>query len=310
MNYLQLVNKTIMLSGADLDELTSSTFSSTTNALQKRFKSFVASAWSDIQMERDEWEFKAKSSYATVYPRLLITDGDRSTAIPANAEVEGDTTGATFTILSTTLLEGVWASGTAEAWIDLDDVDVSEVLFGEVFDETDPDPLNVNVFSLKGFGTYDLMGEVPDAYQINKSSFTIQSTTKTDSNRLRYISWADYQKYVNGSNGTFGTPCFIAEAPDGTFAVYPHPNTAYRVAFEYTIAPQELELYDDEPSGLAPQYHDAIVYRAMMNYADFDNQPHVYARGERRYGLLKNRMERNLMPTPTWGVNKYDAISF
>lgn len=310
MNYLQMVNKAATLSGVEIDELTSSNFASTTDNLSKRFKTFVADAWRDLQIERDEWEFKSATGSTTIYPRVLIENGDRSTAPPANSEFEGDTTTANFTVLSSTLLDGTWLGGNAVAWLDLDDLTISSLLFGEVYDEVDPDPLNVNVFTIKGFGTFDVLGDLSDGWEVNKSSFSIQSPTTPNSKRLKWISWAEYQQVDNANNGIFGEPTAITEAPGGTFQLYPHPNQSYRLAFEYTKAPHELSSYDDTPEGLPLNYHDAIVYRAMMYYADFDSKPHVFARAERRYNLLKNRLEKNLMPTFTWGVNVYDSIRF
>jgi hypothetical protein len=310
VNYLQLVNKAINLSGVELDDLTSSNFASTTDSLSKKFKTFVADAWKDIQLERDEWEFKSAQTFANVYPRLLIEDGDRPTAPPANAEYEGDTTTASIVVIDSTPLSGTWGTGTAEAWLDLDDLSISSIMLGETFDEIDPDPLNLNVFKVKDLGRYDLLGDISDAYEINKSSFSVQGLDTSDNLALKWISWAEYQRQILPGNGSFGTPRFITEAPDGTFQLFPHPNKGYRVSFEYTKAPQTFTDYDDTPTGLAVQYHDAIVYRAMKYYGDYDSQQAVWARGERGWRLMKTRMEKNLMPTPTWGVNIYDATRF
>jgi hypothetical protein len=53
-------------------------------------------------------------------------------------------------------------------------------------------------------------------------------------------------------------------------------------------------------------YQDMIVWRTVMNYADYDRKPDMFARAERRYKYYKNRAEKNLMPTPTYGFNRYD----
>jgi hypothetical protein len=57
MNYLQLTQKAVRLSGARLDPPTSVT---SAKGLSKDFATYVNDAWRDIQLERPEWYFRVQ----------------------------------------------------------------------------------------------------------------------------------------------------------------------------------------------------------------------------------------------------------
>lgn len=59
--YLELVNKAIVESGADLDQLTAGTFASPPDPYHVKFKNWVNDAWKEIQLERD-WRFSTQQA--------------------------------------------------------------------------------------------------------------------------------------------------------------------------------------------------------------------------------------------------------
>lgn len=313
--YLELVNSAIIESGIDLDELTAGNFASTTDPMAKRMKRWVNQALKEIELERNEWEYKTKQAQTVIYPRWLVTDGNRSSAPPANSEFEGDDTDCTFTVVSTTLLDGAWASGTATALIDYLELSNTPA-FNELFDEVTPTPANLNVFRLKWFGRYNLDSVEADIQQINKSSFSIQSanglsdttlnTGSADNQPLQFIPWDQFNLAME-NEAQFGRPYVITETPDGWYDFFPRPDSPYILTFNYQASPQTLVNDDDAVTDMPALYQDAIVWRAVMYYADYDRKPDLFARAERRYEYYKNRAERNLMPTPTFGFNRYDA---
>jgi hypothetical protein len=168
----------------------------------------------------------------------------------------------------------------------------------------------VDVFKVKWYGTYDLVTDTSGSCEVNKSSFYIlDPSTGSDRWRLRWLSYEEFQQLANQHAGYFGTPIAITETPDGTYDLYPRPNKRYRLTYTYTTIPQTLMDDDDEPA--APvEYHDIIVWRALMNYADYDEKPQVFARAERRYNLYKNRLNVNKLPELKWGANRYDQCQF
>lgn len=310
MNYLQLVNRTIFEAGVELDELTSGNFASPSDPMYRRFKNYVRDAWFELQMSRNEWEFKVKQAMVEIRPRVLVTNGNRTLAPPVDSVYEGDTSENLFTVKAVTLLSGAWAAGTAQAYLDLDDLSANQWTFGETFDEVDPDPANVNVFKLKWYGQYDLVEDITDAFEINKSSFYIQNVDGTNRRRLQWVSWETFQQMANASgSGFFGEPTFITETQEGKWDVFPRPAIQQRIWFDYTAVPQELSAATDTPL-LPTEYHEIIIWQALMNYGDYDEKPQVFQRAERRMKRYQNVLEFNKLPTLSFGVNIYDATSF
>ena len=310
MDFLQLTNRTILEAGVELDPLTTGTFASPSDPMYTRFKNYVRDAWYEIQMSRNEWEFKTKTQMSLIRPRVKVILGDRPTAPPVDSVFEGDTTEKNITVKAVQLIEGSWSAGTAAAYLDLDDVDTAGWVFGETFDEVDPTPANVNVFQLKWFGQYNFVADTAGTFEINKASFYIQNVDGSDRRRLNFVSWENFQQLANTSGtASFGEPMFVTETQDGEWDFFPRPQKQYRIWYDYVTSPQELTDDDDEPT-VPTEYHDAIVWRALMNYADYDEKPQVFARAERRYKFYQNTLETNKIPTITFGFNPYDTTQF
>ncbi len=322
--YLQLYNSAVLQSGVEMDILSSGTFTNKidpTNAaydpLAYRFSIWVNQAIKEITLERNEWQYQTKQAQITIYPRIHVIDGDRATAPPADSEYTGDDSGASFTVVSTTLNSGAWASGTADAYIDYLDLDGMWSI-NELFDEDTPTVANTDVFRVKWWGRYDLEASVSDLLEPNFSSFTVQgasgltdttlNTGDTNISPLRYIEWNEFNNaYEN--QPVFNRPLFVTKTPEGLYDVFPRPDQAYILTFYYTAEPQQLAAHGDTLTELPLQYHDMVVWRTVMYYADYDNKPAMYQRAEKRYEFYKNRAERNLMPTPTFGFNRYSMPS-
>jgi hypothetical protein len=308
--FIELVNKTIRAAGVELDELLVGDFASPSDPLQAKFKEWVADAWFEEQLSRKDWEFTQKLGQTDINPRVLIVDGDHPHTTIVGATFEGDTSGFELTVKAVDILSGSFNAGNAQAILDLEPLTSNNFIPGELFDEVDPDPLNVNVFKVRWEAYYDLVTDTTGSYEVSKSSFYIvDPETGADRNRLKWISFEEYQNIANQGTGYFGTPTYIAETPDGHYTFFPRPNKRYRLTFTYTTIPQTLVDDDDEPA-CPVEYHDVIVYRALMNYADYDEKPQVFARAERRYNLYKNRLNVNKLPELKWGANRYEECQF
>jgi len=230
---------------------------------------------------------------------------------------EADDTGSSFTVVGTTLLSGAWGDADAVALIDYLDLN-GGVAWNDLWDETSPTPANLNVFRTKWFGRYDLTSTVADINEINKSSFSIQSasgladttlnTGSSDSNLLQFVTWDVFNATMENEQ-QFGRPFTITETPEGWFDFFPRPNAPYILTFNYVSDPSTLTDWDDTVTDMPSLYQDMIVWRTVMYYADYDRKPDMFARAYRRYQYYKNRAESNLMPTVTFGVNRYNMPS-
>lgn len=314
--YLDLVNAVILESGTDLDRLTSSNFASPPDDMQEKFKEWVKSAWREIQQERNEWQFRTKQAQFIISPRFLVVDGDRATAPPVGATYEGDDTGATFSVLGVTLLDGAWATGDAEAWIDFDNYGDSSIKWNEYYDELTPDALNLNVFRMKWWGRYDLIKTLSDCLEPDLRTFSVQSTggssqqDNTNASDNRTILYVPYDQWIYGPENDQvgrGRPTYFTTTPEGFFDFYPRLDQQYVLTFQYSVLPQELSAHGDVVQTLPNNYSDVVKWRALMYYADYDDKPQTFARAERRYETYKNRLERNQMPPITFAPSLFQS---
>lgn len=79
------------------------------------------------------------------------------------------------------------------------------------------------------------------------------------------------------------------------------PDKQYQVMGESYAMPTELVNNDDRPA-CPPQYHMAIVYKAMMKYALFEAAPEVHNAGRDGYTPLMAQMAAHQLPTMTFGA--------
>lgn len=309
--YLSLVNSAMVEAGVDLDSLTSGNFATTTDPMATRFKTWVNQALREIELERNEWEFKTKQAQYAIYPRLLIIDGDVEPA--ADDTFQAVDSDATFTAVGYDLLSGTWAGDDAIAHLDILSLS-GPVSFNELVDKLTPSTAS-SVFRIKWFGRYDLESDISDLLEPDMDTFFIQgasgltdttlNTGDTDLEKLEYVPWANFVSAGWESSQSWGRPRVITQTPDGQYDFYPRPEQAYIITFSYSAEPQSLSLYSDTVTDLPAQYHDMIFWRAVMYYADYDSKPSMFARAERRYQFFKNRAEKNLKPQITWGWNRY-----
>lgn len=317
-DYRTLCNRVIIESGTDVDEIASGDFSSPTDTMQKKVKSWVAQAWREIQMEINNWQYMSKQAQIEIYPQFLIIEGDRATAPGAGADFEGDDTASTFNLLATpTLLSGTWAAGTAVAIMKYSDLD-GQPKWGEYYDETSPGS-QADCVRLKWWGRYNLASAVTDLLEADTSTFFIQSTggsslqtnsADSDNGGLTYVPWADWLVAYEGDPTSTGRPSFFTQTPEGWYDFWPRPDEGYLLTFTYSAEPQELSAAADEPTGLDSFYQDLIVWRAVMYYADYQERPSQFARAERRYESIKNRMERNQKPGFSFAPNAFGYTGY
>lgn len=306
--YLQLVNDAIRESGVSLDSLTSSNFASTTDQTQIKFQRWVAQAYEELQQERF-WEFMHKQASIVVKPRIYIEEEAGAVLTPSSGRylIGQDTEASLVSTGTPSLLSGAWASGTAKAYVEYEDLD-GVPKYNELVDLYDTDGtslLDADFGRVKGVGRYFLETEVSDLLEADYSSFKLQSTggSSTQDNTdvsdpypIQQITWDDYVRNDWLGFSTQGRPYHFVEAPDGAIQFWPHLNQEYVLHFQYQCKPTSLDTYDDTVTNIPAQYQDAIFWRAVMYYAEYDVKSPVFLRAQRRYRFFKKRMEHNLMP--------------
>lgn len=304
MNYLELVNGAIRESGQDLDQLTVANFATPDDPYHERWKIWINQAYKDILNERKEWLSLNRKVLATIYPRIRVDQGFRPAPPPSNSQFVGQQTGTVITVLNVWNITGSWLSGTAEAFFDLDDIAPlsGTLLFGDIYNEVIPNPLNLNVFRIKGWGRYNFTEIAPDYKELRNNTIYIRDPSNTSNSSMTpliYVPWDEWNYRLEVLD-TRSTPQYFTESPDGYLDLWPRPDKKYLISFYYVPNVPDLTLPTDIPTNIPTEYHEAILWRAVMYYADFDHQQSVYMRARSRFLTIKNRLERDNMPPPSW----------
>lgn len=79
------------------------------------------------------------------------------------------------------------------------------------------------------------------------------------------------------------------------------PEAQYVVSGECYAMPTEFKNDDDMPA-MPSQYHMLIVYRAMMNYGQYEAAPEVFQQGFGEYKQMLTRLAMDQLPRMTFGA--------
>ena len=246
--YLELVNTAILESGVDLDPLTSSNFALPPDqSMYRNMKTWVSDAWNELQIARDEYEFRTARATVFIYPAMYVENGLRATAPPVGATYNGDDTDSDFTIAQVITHSGSWAAGTAKATLYFKTA-AEQYKLNEYFDELTPTPAN-NIFQSKGRGRYNFVNDAQktDISEILYETMYVQttggSTIQTNSadsqlRKIEMIPWAQWAESFEQSL-TYGMPQYATITPEGDLDFYPRPDKQYVLHFTYTTSRSE-----------------------------------------------------------------------
>lgn len=108
-----------------------------------------------------------------------------------------------------------------------------------------------------------------------------------------------YHEWLNNAHiyasGQTGTPTNVTLTPDQNLIFFPTPNADAPVTIVAFKLPTQLLLNGDE-SVIPPQYHEAIVARALMFYADYEEDPYRYSRASQEYENWLRTMTEDQLP--------------
>jgi len=122
-----------------------------------------------------------------------------------------------------------------------------------------------------------------------------------DEQDLEYIPWDYFRStYKFGSfRSQSGRPTIFSIKPDMSMELWPIPDAVYTVNGEYYMDMQTMALDADIP--ILPDYHMAIVWKALMYYGAFEGAPEVYTHGQEQYEKLLSKLEINQLDKITYG---------
>lgn len=122
------------------------------------------------------------------------------------------------------------------------------------------------------------------------------ATGVSDEGVIREVAYETWRTCYDRGVQTANRPRVYAISPSGAFLLGPTPDAVYTVKGEYYRVPQVLTKNKDTPLGLAAQYHDAIVWRALMLLGSFDESQAALSVATLNYLELLQQMERHALP--------------
>lgn len=313
MDYLQLVNKAILESGSEMDELTYDNWNSAEagRRIYPRIKRAVAEAWKFIQISRDEWEFNSKEMFTRVYPRLKYIDGYSAGGAPAPGAIfEGSDSKFRFVVREVRTLEGSWDDGDAEGWVEFEQpLQGHRTITGESFVEVEPFPANAAFVYIEKAG-YNFKDVDPTLREIQWAT-AVASRGTLSPVPVRYVPWRNWAyKELSFVSGSSSVPTHFSQDYKGDVVFYPQTLDPFDISFIYDRAPQELVEAEDIPHGLDEEFHEWIAWEGLKSFARYDKNPDLFAWAENHATFYKKRVDKLSMPKPHWGYNRFNRGGF
>jgi len=126
----------------------------------------------------------------------------------------------------------------------------------------------------------------------------ITATGVSDEQDMVYVpyrEWRDVYGFASNTTTT-GRPTHFTIRPDDTIDLYPIPDaTGYTVTADYQKAATELSGDSDEPE-LPSEFHNLIVWRALMHYGMFESAGEVVARARDEYHRTLTQVRKSQLP--------------
>lgn len=309
---MQLVNEAIDEAKVTLDPLTSANFATPPRTVMyNRFKNWVNRGYKELVNIRKEWQFRSERATVTVYPRLLMAG---FTAPPLVGELwEGVSSGVRFYVREVQTFEDVEDDGTQDYTLGVEFVDGSQptnlILREDVVHFNVPDKFAY----LKGAGRYSFKNMVTGLQDIDPDTVTVSHfPTDSEAGETSQVFHIPYEKWAveyGHREWDLGVPEFITETPQGTYALYPHPDEAMILSFDFYRKARQMTLYSDTMIDIPEEFEDYVLWAAVMEYADFDNNIKVGARAKKKMEQYLYWLERDHLEAPRFESSRFNLDS-
>lgn len=316
MDFLSLVNTCIEESKQALDKLAPTTFDNPgRTVLYDRLKGWVSRSYQELVEERREWFFTNERGVVTIQPRLHLVVKDPLYVPAVGDTMVGELSGVRFAL--TEVLpdhEGYsneeYTVGVAyDSVVDKNSLRQWEELTAQSGLDSFPAAARV-----EGRGTYDMSYYLPRLNNINLNSVTIQTSvldpdysgdTSIAVPPLRYMPWHQWERQFDNFYANLGSPRYVTKTNSGNLQFYPYPDGLYDVSFEYDQRANQLVEWDDVPSVIPEKHHMILVWAALKELADFNNDRALYSRANKKYMERLGWLMRDNLPEM-----KMDTIKF
>ena len=124
-------------------------------------------------------------------------------------------------------------------------------------------------------------------------TFTLIEPGETDKNPLEAIEYDKIKRDILDT--TEDIPWRAIVMPNSSLLFEPVPDAAYTIGADYYVEPTLLAANGDI-SLIPEQYHQVILGRAMILYANFENAPEIKDQGEEIYTEQLALLENDQLP--------------
>ena len=112
---------------------------------------------------------------------------------------------------------------------------------------------------------------------------------------LEYEPWNEYRENYKYGTVDSDIPEVFTYHPDNTLDFYPTPSSATAVQAEYWATPTVLTA-DADVSAIPPRFHQIIIARAKMYYAENEDAPEIMAGALAQFEDLLDKLEADQLP--------------
>ena len=137
-----------------------------------------------------------------------------------------------------------------------------------------------------------------ETFRISKDN-----TLAVDATTLRVLDYKEYvDKYIGQetSSGVGGVPNFVFRTPDNNYGLYPYPDKAYVLKYEFYSRPTALAAATDVPT--VPEQFRQVIADGATAYA------YQYRGEAQQYGLNFTRFEEGIKHMQSILLNRTDYV--
>jgi hypothetical protein len=123
---------------------------------------------------------------------------------------------------------------------------------------------------------------------------SVRITQSSGTGYLTYVPWATWVRTTFSS----GKPTSFTIRPDNLISFNTLPDEIYTIYFDYYRTPQQLSTNTDELL-LAEQFHDAVLYKAILYVAAEQDAPELYQDAQAQLNIRLSSMGVTALPAIT-----------
>lgn len=136
---------------------------------------------------------------------------------------------------------------------------------------------------------------------------------------MMFCPYDHYRREVDRQVRVDGKPQFFTLSPDNRLVVWPNPDELYTIRYDGVLVAQIWDSTDSAgvgtsnvltPTGLRVDYQDAIVWKAIIDYAMHFEDGSKLAEAQAKYKPYLKYIEERHMPTVTVKVDSLYGINY